>query len=110
MTANTKKKGKTHLGKGTGNMSWDEIGSVIGEKIGEGVETAFDRFDEEDRKEKAKHWFFRRYTCDHGHGGGAGRFIFIVSILYAMHLTGALPHLPLWLFAIIVIGFTLMRF
>ncbi len=85
------------------DLSWDEIGSVIGEKIGVKMEEAFK---EEECKGWKKPWFYHKHD---GGGGGFGRFIFIMGTLYAMSLSGMLAGIPLWVLAIIVIGFTFMR-
>ena len=77
--------------------SWDQIGETIGRKM----EKEFKGCDWE-----KKPWMFHR----HQHGGGFGRFLFIVGVLYAMHLMGMLAMVPLWVLAIIVIGFSLMKF
>jgi hypothetical protein len=79
------------------DKSWDEIGEAIGRKM----EKEFNNCDC-----KKKPWMFHR----HQHGGGFGRFLFIVGVLYAMNLMGMLTMIPLWVLAIIVIGFSLMKF
>jgi hypothetical protein len=76
--------------------SWDEIGEAIGKKM----EKEFKGCDW-----KNKPWMFHRER-----GGGFGRFLFIIGVLYAMHLMGMLTMIPLWVLAIVVIGFSLMRF
>jgi len=79
------------------DMSWNQIGKEIGKKI------------EKESKKDQSVW--NKSLCFHGetNGGGFGRFIFICSTLYAMHLMGMIEVLPLWLLALIVIGFTAMR-
>ena len=76
--------------------SWDEIGEAIGRKM----EKEFKNCDWE-----KKPWMFRQQE-----GGGFGRFLFIIGVLYAMYLMGMLVVIPWWVLLIIVIGFSLMRF
>ena len=75
-------------------MSWDELGEAFGKKM-----------EKEFKGCEPKPWYFHKER-----GGGFGRFLFIVGVLYAMHLMGFLVSIPLWVLAIIVIGFSLMRF
>jgi len=52
-------------------------------------------------------------SCMHSHqksGGGLGRFVFIIGVLWAMNSMGYFIGLELWQLAIIVIGFTMMKF
>ncbi len=77
--------------------TWDEIGEAIGKKMEKGFKSC-------DRKKKP--WMFYQQRD----GGGFGRFIFIIGLLYAMHLMGMLVMVPLWVLIIIVIGFSLMKF
>jgi len=76
--------------------SWDEIGEMIGKKM--------------EKEFGNKKWCYPRIFEQKHHGGGFGRFLFIIGILYAMHLMGMLIVIPLWVLAVIVIGFSLMTF
>lgn len=81
-------------------MSWDEIGEAIGRKM------------EKKCKDKDTSFFKRWEFHHHEHGGGFGRFLFIIGVLYAMDYMGtiSLASIPLWMLALIVIGFTAMQF
>jgi len=74
--------------------SWDQIGKTIGKKMNKEIQ----------KDNTWKCWTHR------SNGGGFGRFIFVIGILYALNLLGYLEGIPLWLLVIIVIGFTSMRF
>ncbi|MBW2965719.1 hypothetical protein KY342_01295 [Candidatus Woesearchaeota archaeon] len=43
-------------------------------------------------------------------GGGLGRLIFIIGVLYALNYAGMLANIPTWTLVLIAIGFTLMKF
>ena len=77
-------------------LSWDEIGKAIGKKI--------ERVEKED-KPWGKAWMYH-----HESGGGFGRFLFIVGVLYALSIMGVLEGIPLWTVILIVIGFSAMKF
>jgi len=74
--------------------SWTEIGKMAGKKI---------------EKTKPKPW--ERAFCIHkDEGGGFGRLVFIIAVLYAMNTMQMLPGVSIWTQVAIVIGFALMRF
>ena len=79
--------------------SWDQIGEMIGKKM----EKTF-------KKEKCgppwqKHWMFYQ----HREGGGFGRLIFIIGVLFAMDSLGMLANVPVWTLVLIALGFAMMR-
>ena len=79
--------------------SWDQIGQLIGKKM-----------EKEFKKEKydkpwQKHWMFHRRS----EGGGFGRLIFIIGVLFAMDSLGMLLNVPIWALVLIVLGFAMMR-
>lgn len=78
-------------------LSWDEIGKAIGRKM------------EKFKKEEEPSWAFR-YWGYNKNGGGFGRFLFIIGVLYALQYGGMLPSMPWWVYVLLVLGFTLMRF
>jgi hypothetical protein len=45
----------------------------------------------------------------HRKGGHVGRFIFMTTLLYILHLKGFLGGIPWWALALLIIGFTFMR-
>ena len=81
-------------------QSWDEIGEAIGRKI------------EKEFKGKdfncGPQWYkWQQYNPD---GGGFGRFLFVIGALLALSTMGILPQLPWWNYALIIIGFSAMKF
>lgn len=71
--------------------SWDKIGKSIGKKM-----------------EKAD-WS----GCANWHkecGGGFGRLLFALGLLFALSAVGVLEGVPVWTQILMVIGFTLMKF
>ena len=79
--------------------SWDEIGKTIGKKIEE-------KFKDKDFPPWKKPWLF----CHPREGGGFGRLVFIIGLLFALNYAGMLTNIPSWTLVLIVIGFALMRF
>ena len=77
--------------------SWDKIGEMIGRKM-----------EKEFKKKECKTW--GPWTITKENGGGFGRFLFIVGVLYSLSLLGYLEAIPLWVSILIVIGFTAMKF
>lgn len=80
------------------DLSWEEIGSGIAKNI-----------EQEHKKTKpwTKSWcFHKQENC----GGGFGRLIFIIGLMYALHYKGLLTGIPGLVIALIIIGFALMRF
>ena len=73
--------------------SWEEIGKLAGRKI---------------EKTKPKPW--EKAWCSTNNGGGFGRLIFIIAVLYAMNTMQMLPGVSIWTQVAIVIGFSLMKF
>jgi hypothetical protein len=73
--------------------SWDKIGSTIGRKL--------------EKEFKGKKWKF----CHHEHeGGGFGRFLFILAVLFILNAQGYLVGVSSWMLVLLVLGFTLMKF
>ena len=58
------------------------------------------------KKENCKSWMFYNQT----NGGGFGRLIFIIGVLYALDYLGMLEGIPSWVLVLIALGFTWMRF
>jgi len=78
------------------DMSWEEIGKAIGKKM--------EKFNFEDVPWK------RNFTFKYKeHGGGFGRLIFAIGLLYFLKFKGLLAGVPTWVILLMVIGFTLMR-
>ncbi|MFC2174868.1 hypothetical protein ACFLQ2_03275 [archaeon] len=84
-------------------QTWDEIGESIGRKIEK-------EFKGKDFKGKCCEPWWKEHTVLREEGGGFGRLLFIIGILLALSTMGLLPQLPWWNYAIIVVGFMLMRF
>jgi hypothetical protein len=75
-----------------------EIGKAIGQKI--------ESIDFEECKGWKKNFVFAQKE----HGGGFGRLLFAVGVLYFLYLKGFLVGIPTWVLVLIALGFTLMRF
>jgi len=90
------------------DMSWDDIGEVIGKKVGCHMEKFGDKMDEKFGKDECCGW--KPPWAGHKHdGGGCGRFVFIIALLYILSLKGLLVGIPWWALALLVIGFSGMR-
>lgn len=77
------------------DLSWEEIGQAIGKKIEEG----------KGEWPHHRHWEFKYKH----YGGGFGRLVFAVGVLFALSYAGLLVNIPSWVLVIIIIGFALMR-
>lgn len=84
--------------------SWDEIGDAIGKK----VEVAFSKMDKKkfDNSCCSPWWAMH---CHHREGGGFGRLLFIIALLYILSFKGMLAGIPTWNLVLLVLGFWWMR-
>ena len=75
-------------------ISWDEIGKAIGTKM---------------EKHKDIPWK-KQWMCNpHQNGGGFGRLLFAIGLVFAFEYAGLLGGIPAWTLVMIVIGFAMMR-
>ena len=73
--------------------SWNQIGKQVGQKI-----------DKTNWQQCApKQW---HKEC----GGGFGRLLFAIGLVFALSATGRLEAVPTWTVVLMVIGFTLLKF
>jgi hypothetical protein len=79
-------------------LSWDEIGKMIGKKVEH-------EFKKEEISPWRKHWVVYKEQA----GGGLGRLIFAIGVLYSMCYAGWLTGIPTWAIVLMAIGFTFMR-
>ncbi len=80
-------------------VTWSKIGSMVGMKA--------------DEMEKLGYCAppYNSWVWHHHQGSGmAGRFLFICGVFLAMSEMAILPGLPWFVIALIIIGFTMMRF
>lgn len=84
-------------------MSWDEIGESIGRKV--------ERMEKGCKDDEWPFWK-KRWVTYKDEGGGFGRFLFIIGVLFLLDLIGTieLSLIPWWILVLIIIGFTAMRF
>ena len=85
-------------------MSWDEIGESIGRKV--------ERMEKECKDDEGKSWKRRWMFARKEEGGGFGRFLFIIGLLFLLDIVGTieLSLIPWWVLGLIIIGFAGMRF
>jgi hypothetical protein len=85
-------------------MSWDEIGESIGRKV--------EKMEKECGDDESGFWKKRWMFYRKEEGGGFGRFLFILGLLFLLNFLGTieLSVIPWWILALIIIGFTGMRF
>ncbi len=76
--------------------SWDEIGKMIKNKI------------EKESNSECNAW--SKSWVHKSEGGGFGRLIFIIGVLFAFSYLGMLEGIPSWVLILIVLGFIGMRF
>jgi hypothetical protein len=79
--------------------TWDEIGASIGKKIEKEFKGA----------KPCKPWE-KPWVQYKEHGGGFGRFLFIVGMVLLFNHQGLLVGVPWWILLLIVIGFSAMKF
>lgn len=79
------------------DLSWEDIGKAVGKKI--------EDYKMDDCKGWKKNFVFKYQD----HGGGFGRLLFAIGILYVLNLKGLLVGIPSWTLVLLVIGFALMR-
>ena len=78
---------------------WDKLGKMIGTKIGKEVEKA---------EPCEKSWMFKSHNrCDEG--GGFGRLLFIMALLFILNTKGYLVGISTWMLVLLVIGFAMMK-
>jgi hypothetical protein len=87
---------------------WDHIGKLVGKK--------FENYEQESNCDcgpmshagfKKRFWFHKH---NHIGGGGCGRFLFISGLFLAFHTLGMFTGLPWQIVALIIIGFSAMKF
>jgi len=86
------------------NPTWDEIGDAIGKKI----ETSFDNIDKKCSEDDCGNPWWKKCTCQH-EGGGFGRLLFIIALLYILSFKGMLTGIPSWNLVLLVLGFWWMK-
>lgn len=79
------------------DLTWEDIGKAIGKKV--------EKFDFE-RCPSWKKNFTLKYK---EHGGGFGRLLFAVGLIYFLKFKGLLTGVPTWVIVLMAVGFTLMR-
>ena len=78
--------------------SWEQIGQTIGKKV-----------EKEFKGKPCKPWD-KPWVQYKEHGGGCGRFLFIIGLMLLFNHWGWLVNAPWWILVIIVIGFSAMKF
>ncbi len=79
------------------DLSWEEIGKAIGKKM--------EGFNFEECTPWRKNLTFKYKE----HGGGFGRLIFAITVIYFLKFKGVLVGIPTWVIVLMVVGFALMR-
>lgn len=74
--------------------SWDQIGKSIGSKM--------EKNDWDKKCGWGKSW---HKEC----GGGFGRLVFAIGLIFALSATGKLEAVPIWTLVVMVIGFTILK-
>jgi hypothetical protein len=92
---------KTTRRRRASEPSWDDIGRQVGKK--------FEKYEKDFDSEKCGSWFKWKWHS-HDHGGGFGRFLFICGLFLAWHSLGMFTGLPWYVIALIIIGFSMMKF
>jgi hypothetical protein len=84
-------------------MSWDEIGESIGRKV--------EKMEKEYERGEVGFWN-KRWVAYKEEGGGFGRFLFILGVLFLLDFLGTieLSVIPWWILVLIILGFAGMRF
>ncbi|MFC1697089.1 hypothetical protein ACFL1H_02050 [Nanoarchaeota archaeon] len=78
--------------------SWDSIGKKIGKKM----EAHFKGCSPMDKN----NWCLSKNE----NGGGFGRLLFALGVIFALNSVGLLAGVPWWALTLIALGFTLMKF
>ena len=78
--------------------TWDQIGADIGTKV--------EKYEQYGKWKNCGWW--SGCGCSQ-HGGGFGRLLFILGIVFAMNEVGMLAGIPWWTTALVVLGFWWMR-
>ena len=78
--------------------TWDEIGKMVGKKV--------ENYEKSDCFQWKKPWVWHH----HSNVGGFGRFWFICGLFLAFHSLGMFVGLPWYVIAMIIVGFTFMKF
>ena len=94
----TKKKAKT-VDATVDDNSWEDIGRIIGQKVGSGVQSG-----------EFKSWTKQKFVFKEEHGGGFGRLLFAIGIIVLLTSMGVIPTMAWWMYVLIIGGFALMRF
>ncbi len=89
------------------SRSWDDLGEEIGQKIGKEMERGFSKAHNSKQSWCMPSWIMMPH---HEHGGGFGRLLFIIGLIWALNTIGWMPDIGFWPLALIMVGFTLMRF
>ncbi len=94
-----KKKAKAKSRSKKKSHSWEEVGKIVGEKIGSEIP-----------KKKCfpwdEPWTWHKHKDD---SGCFGRLVFIIALLYILSVKGMLTGISIWSLIALTIGFMLMR-
>ena len=77
--------------------SWDDIGKMVGKKV------------EKEFKDKDMKCWHKEWHKEDGQGF-AGRLLFIIGVVVALNTLGVLHGIAWWVYALIIVGFALLRF
>lgn len=79
--------------------TWDEIGEAIGKKMEKGI-----------KENEACCAWDKPWGKAKEHGGCFGRFLFALGVLLLFNFWGVFAGVPWWIRAMLVVGFSAMRF